>query len=289
MERNNLAGNRLVDYVKANYGASLSDGVAQRPILLGSGQFPVYSKGIYQTTNVEVDNVGGQNNPFSGDVAAQYGSAFASGSETIIDNFTASEPGYLFVMVTLVPKVTYSTGIDKKLIRYTGNSRSDMANPMLQGVGNEPIYVYELASDDVFTNTNWDQNIFGFTERYASWKSKNDEVHGLLRDNSSVTWVIDDQNVEDNGGLLQSFALQSSFDFGDTLARISSDFLQIPTDYLDQVAASNSSISRYGCWIDSYLDFKVSMPLARYSMPTLQDPAYEHGTTVVLDRGGKRL
>ena len=34
LERNNLAGNRLVDYVKANYGANLSDGIAQRSILL---------------------------------------------------------------------------------------------------------------------------------------------------------------------------------------------------------------------------------------------------------------
>ena len=39
----------MVDYVKAQYGANLGDYVAQRPILLGSGSFDVYSKGIYQT------------------------------------------------------------------------------------------------------------------------------------------------------------------------------------------------------------------------------------------------
>lgn len=44
LERNNLAGNRLVDYVKAQYGANLSDSIAQRPILLGAGSFDVYSK-----------------------------------------------------------------------------------------------------------------------------------------------------------------------------------------------------------------------------------------------------
>lgn len=193
-------------------------------------------------------------------------------------------------MVTLVPKVTYSTGIAKKLMRYTSNSRSDMANPLLQGTGNQPIYTYELVSDIAFTDpNNLDRTIFGFTERYADWKSKNDEVHGLLRENNGTTWIVDGQNVSDTGGLLQSFALQSSFDSSNLTAQITSDFLQIPTSYLDQVAASNGSISRYGCWIDSYLDFKVSMPLARYSLPTLQDPATEHGDTVVLDRGGKRL
>ena len=78
LERNNLAGNRLVDYVKAQYGANLNDAIAQRPVLLGSGSFDVYSKGIYQTnaemsqpeTAVEVNT----SNPFK-TVAAKYGTA----------------------------------------------------------------------------------------------------------------------------------------------------------------------------------------------------------------------
>lgn len=276
LERNNLAGNRLVDYVKANYGASLSDGVAQRSLLLGSGQFSVYSKGIYQSQNEPADGSISVNTPFYS-VGAKYGSAFAEGSETIIDSFTAMEPGYLFVMCTLVPKVTYATGIDKKLIRYINNDRSDMANPLLQGVGNQPVWSSELCN--LTPNSDLRGSIFGYQERYAEWKSKNDELHGLLREAVATG---------DTAGTLSSFALQSSFNLADTPS-ISSNFLQIPTDYLDNVAAVEGDISKYGCWIDSYFDFKVSMPLARYSMPTLQDPAYEHGVDVVLDRGGKRL
>ena len=104
-----------------------------------------------------------------------------------------------------------------------------------------------------------------------------DEVHGLLRDKAS----------------LASFALQRTFgSFGITPGaspRIGSEFLQIPTDYLDQVAAVSTDISQYGYWCDTYFDYKVSMPLARYSVPSLQDPAYEHGEDVVLDRSGKQL
>lgn len=276
LERNNLAGNRLQDYVKANYGANLSDGIAQRSLLLGSGQFAVYTKGIYQNSQ-DVTSYISTENPFKS-VGAKYGSASASGYETIIDSFTAMEPGYLFVMCTLVPKVTYATGVDRKLSRYTTNDRSDMANPMLQGVGNQPIWTSEL-SNDIAGSTDLRGSIFGYTERYAEWKSKNDEVHGLLREA-----VLNN----DTGGTLSSFALQSSFDLSGR-PQISSEFLQIPTNYLDNVAAVKGDISKYGCWIDSYFDFKVSMPLARYSLPTLQDPAYEHGDTVVLDRGGSRL
>lgn len=274
LERNNLAGNRLVDYVKAQYGANLNDAIAQRPVLLGSGSFDVYSKGVYQTQS-QVENASiTPNNPF-GSVGAKYGSAYVDGNDLVIEGFTAQEPGYLMVVTWLSPKVTYSTGVDPVLTRYTSfDSQSDMANPILQNVGNEPVYAKQLSMDDAITNSS---AVFGYNERYANWKDKMDEVHGLLRDNAS----------------LASFALQRTFGTSGTTPgfspRITSEFLQIPTDYMDQVAAVTTNISQYGYWCDTYFDYKVSMPLARYSVPSLQDPAYEHGEDVVLDRSGKQL
>lgn len=275
LERNNLAGNRLVDYVKAQYGANLNDAIAQRPVLLGSGSFDVYSKGIYQTNMFAGSASAESNNPFSSTVAAKFGSAYVDGNDLVIDGFTAQEPGYLMVVTWLSPKVTYSTGVDPVLTRYTSfDSQSDMANPILQNVGNEPIYVKQLSMDEAITG---DNAVFGYNERYANWKDKMDEVHGLLRDNAS----------------LSSFALQRTFgSFGTTPGvspRITSEFLQIPTSYLDQIASVETDISNYGYWCDTYFDYKVSMPLARYSVPSLQDPAYEHGEDVVLDRQGKQL
>ena len=265
LERNNIAGNRMVDYVKAQYGANLSDYVAQRPVLLGSGQFDVYSKGIYQTG---MDNaVGATQNPFTS-VGARYGSAYADGSDVLIKGFTAAEPGYIFVLCWLSPKVTYSTGIDPMFNRYAGpTTQSDMANPILQNVGNEPIYCGQIM--DKPTNR---FVVFGYQDRYYAWKDKTDEVHGLLRDGES----------------LQSFALQRTFNGTDAI-NISSAFLKIPTDYLDQVSAVNGDVSSYGYWADTYFDYKVSMPLAKYSVPSLQDPAYEHGEDVIVNTRGTQL
>lgn len=279
LERNNLAGNRLVDYVRAQYGANLNDAIAQRPVLLGAGSFDVYSKGIYQTnaqmsqaeTSVEINT----NNPFKS-VAARYGSAYVDGNDLVIKGFTAQEPGYLMVVTWLSPKVSYSTGVDPILKRYlVTSSQSDMANPILQNVGNEPIYSRQLSMDQAITD---DSNaIFGYNDRYACWKDKMDEVHGLLRDNAS----------------LASFALQRTFGTTGTTAGvapvISSEFLQIPTSYLDQVSAVNGDVSKFGYWCDTFFDYKVSMPLARYSVPSLQDPAYEHGDDIIIDRSGKQL
>ena len=272
LERNNLAGNRFVDQLKAQYGATLNSGIAQRPVLLGSASFNVYSKGIAQTSTPGSGVTSGSTNNPMYSVGSEYGQAKCVGNDFIIKNFTAMEPGYIMVLVSLVPKVTYGTGIRRYLTHYIADgSQTDMANPILQNVGNQPIYAYELGSQAGYiTNPASNPTVFGYTERYAEYKTCEDEVHGLLRD----------------GQNLASFALQRTFSGNPTLG---TEFITIPTDYLDQVSAVKGDISKYGVWIDSYLDYKQSMPLARYAVPSLQDPAYEHGVDVTIPRGGTQI
>ena len=269
LERNAICGNRMVDFVRGQYGAKLSDGVAQRAILLGSGDFDVYSKGVYQTANSDVSSI--STNPFSTTSAAKFGSAYADGKDNIC-KFTAMEPGYLMVVAWLSPHVTYATGVSPYLQRYVKtDSQSDMANPILQNVGNEALFVKQI--QDTHAVSGKDNIAFGYADRYATWKDKVDECHGQLRD----------------GETLQSFALQRSFTSPSVPTKINSSFLAIPTNYLDQVFAVDASTSNFSYWCDTYFDYKVSMPLARYSVPSLQDPAAEHGEAVTVERGGKRL
>lgn len=268
LERSNAAGFRLVDNVKAHFGAYLNEGQAQMPIYLGSGSFDVYSKGIYQNS----ENSTSSNNPFNS-VGAEYGSAFAGGKLDLIDDFTANEPGYIMVMVSLVPKATYSTGQLRQNYKMQSSSTPvELGFPALQNVGNQPIMAGEL---NALLPALGIDSVFGYTDRFAEYMTREDELHGLLRDGES----------------LESFALQRSgssvITGGNT--SISSLFLQVPDTYLDQVAAVSSGVSQYGCWVDSYLDYKITMPLHQYSTPSLQDPAAEHGHTIKMDRGGQKL
>lgn len=263
-ERNNLAGNLFVEQCRARYGVSPSDGVAQRSLYLGSAEYEVYTKGVFAQNN---DTQATNNNPFADVVGAQYGSAKATGNSILVENFEAKEPGYLLVNATLVPRVTYASGIHRRFTNYRGaGSLADLANPILQNVGPQPIYQYEL-NGALVTAT---PQVFGYTDRYATFKTMEDELHGLVRDGSS----------------LQSFALQRGFTGTPT---INSAFLEIPTNYMDQVTATSATISNFGCWMDCYFDYKVAQPLAKYSLPSLQDPAYEHGRTIVVHKGGNRL
>lgn len=268
-ERNNLAGNLFVEQCYARYGVSPSDGVAQRSLYLGSQDYEVYSHGVYNNTNEQAGGYAANNNPFGDTVGAQYGSAKATGNGMLVSGFEAKEPGYLFVNATLVPRTTYSSGIHRRLTNYVGpGSLADLANPILQNVGPQPIYQYELNG----SYSSASPAIMGWTDRYATFKTMDDELHGLVRDGSS----------------LQSFALQRSFAVTSN-PQINTSFLEIPTNFMDQVTATNATISNYGCWMDCYFDYKVAQPLAKYSLPSLQDPAYEHGRTIVVHKGGKRL
>lgn len=266
LELMQLAGNRMVDSVKARYGADLSDGVAQRPILLGSCDYDVYSRGV----SVTATNSGFGNNPFENSAGARVGNAFASGTDKIIDGFEVKEPGYIFVIGSLVPIATYGSGTRRYLTRYTsaGGTSADlaeMANPMLQNTGNEPVYQFEVSSGVTSMSA-----VFGYSDRYMSWRDYPSEIHGMFMDGKS----------------LQSFVLQRYFDQPTTL---NSAFLEIPANCMDDVTVVTSALSDYGALVDIDFDYRTLVPLFEHSMPSLQNPAYEHGKPITIHRGGFRF
>lgn len=270
---------RLVEAVRARYGANLSDAIAQRPILLGTGRYPIVSK----TIDVTAQDADSTQNPFANNAGGQVARGFANGTEHIIDNFTAQEPGYLFILGSLVPSVTYSSGIDRINTRYIINptgARAEMADPQLQNTGNQPIYREELTGSMMAQNAGHSP-IFGFTDRFADFMVKRSTVHGLLRD------TIDSAGF---AGSLSAFVLQRGFeDPQNSTVSINSNFLQIPTNYLDNVTLVKEAVSDYGYWYECGFNYRCSMPLAQYSIPSLQDPAYEHGHSITVHRGGFRF
>lgn len=268
-ELNMLAGSNLVSSVKARYGANLHDSIAQRSVYLGGARIDIANKSVDVTTNTQS---GYTANPFITSPGSSGGKVYAQGSDILIDDFVVNEPGYIFVVGVVVPKVTYSSGIRRYLRHYIGSgSIVDMANPLLQNVGNQPIYQYEL-NGSLLGHAGADINIFGYTDRYAEMMTMEDECHGLMR----------------KGETLESFVAQRSWS-GTQAPVIGTNFLEIPNDAIDNISAVNQQLSQYGFYGQAAFDCKVSMPLAQYSLPSLQNPAYEHGKTVVVHRGGFRF
>lgn len=258
MERNNIAGYRYGDQIKAQFGIYPADAVTDRAIYLGSHTIDVYNRSVYQTNDTGNTASGSSNrNPFDS-VGTKYGSPQSVGDGSLIDKFTASEHGFIVVMFSLVPRAYYSSGT-RRYLNYSKSS--DFPFPLLSGVGDQPILVQELSSQIIST----DNQVFGYSQRYSECKYMDDEVHGLLRDGQS----------------LSAFALQRSFD---SSVELSTAFLEIPTNYLDQVLAVEGD---FNFWADCYFAYKKSSTLPAYSIPTLGDPKDTH--TEVIPNGGKRL
>ena len=257
MERNNIAGYRYSDQIYAQYGIYPSDAIMDKPIYLGRHVENVYTRSVFQTSGNYDGNSG---NPFDA-VGSKYGSSQVIGSGSLVDNIRVTEHGFLFVLASLVPHANYSSGVR----RYLGRKVvGDIAFPLLSGMGDQAIHLSELDSNSFGA---LGDTTFGYTDLYAEYKYHDDEIHGLLRDGES----------------LQSFALQRSFDS----PYLSSAFLQIPKEFMDQVFAANVSVAGFSHWYDIYFSYKKISTLPEYSLPTLADLKNTH--TEFISRGGKRL
>lgn len=262
-DRNGLTSPRYQQQIFARYGVAPSDGVIQRPILIGAGTYDVYSHGV--VANQTTDAPENSKNMFAGQLGSSGARGAASGSDWLIHGFEAKEPMYIMVLASLVPEVSYSQFTNPYWNRYIGRgSITDMANGILQSVGPEEITM------DEFDPTFPEDEVFAYTDRYSKWMIRNNEIHGEFRE----------------GGSLAPFVLQRSFD---QKPEFGSEFLEIPTNYLDSAFAVSSDVMGFGYWFDSMIEYKVAMPLQEYAIPTLQDPGYEHGKSITLRKNGQLL
>lgn len=256
----NISGTRYGEYQYAIFGVYPESYICDRPVYLGQHTIPVYNRSIFQNAPASVA-VGGQN-PFES-VGSKYASPLGVGNGQLCAKRKFTEHGYLMTLFCLVPSATYSTGVDRMFQRYRAG---DFADPIFAGVGDQAVMRSEITSSP--SAYGGGDIVFGYTQRFAEYKFKLDKVSGLLRD----------------GELLSSFALQRSFTSAPLLG---TQFLQVPQDYLDQVAAVNGSVSTYGCWVDAGFRCKILHRLPAYSIGTLADPKFTE--TKMVDNGGKRL
>lgn len=242
--RQNLVGNKYDDQIFGNFGIRPSSAVLDRSVYLGQRTFDVYTKGVLQTAPAQTEGDVSTSNLF-GSVGAKYGSGQAIGQGSIVGNFKTTEHGFLFVMFSIVPEALYSSGTR----RYLGASTmADFPFPLLSSVGDQEIRDWEIEHGSRDINVQ-NGRTFGYTQRYSEYKYHHNEVHGMLRDEEAM----------------EAYQLQRSFYQND--AHLTSDFLEIPTDYLDQVYA----VSQQGnyAWVNINFGFNNVNPLPEYSLPTL--------------------
>lgn len=200
----NYIGSGFLPYFASIYGVTPSD----------TGTFPrfIAHRKVELTNNITEntsDNQGYQTTNLVGytdDV----------GFDVFIDDI-----GIILTLKSYDVLPVYKSGIDRS---YRLADRFDYFNPMLQGIGDQPILVSELTGDIVNSDL-----VFGYTMRNAEYKFKSSRAHGAF--------------VRSLPGFLLPFPLDK-FAYNDPRdLHIDPDFIRDKPVYLDSVVPQMTGIS----------------------------------------------
>lgn len=202
----NYIGSGFMQYMASIYGVTPTDRgsiprfIAHRHVELGS-----------QITNNTADNQGAQTTNLVG-----------FSDNTAFDVFI-DDIGVIISVTTYDVLPIYTSGIDNS---YRLSDRFDYFNPMLQNIGDQPIY-----SDELIGNPSLHDSIFGYTMRNSEYKFKNSRAHGAF--------------VNSLPGFLLKYPLDA-FNPDNRLnpeLHISPDFIRDKPAYLDPIVPNMTGVS----------------------------------------------
>lgn len=157
-----LFGSRYSEMIPAQYGTYCPDASLQRPQYLGGSSAPVMISQVLQTSATDTTSPQGN--------MAGHGVSAGLGHEI---RFHSREFGFLFCIMSIMPKTAYFQGIPRFMSRET---RYDYAIPLLahigeMGVKNKELYAQGTAADD---------EIAGYVPQYDDYRSIPDVVSGQM-------------------------------------------------------------------------------------------------------------
>lgn len=170
MERNNRAGNRYTEFLKAHFGLSPRDERLQRPEYIGGTRAPVIVSEVLQTSSTDATSPQGN--------LAGHGLTVGEG---YAGKYSVKEYGVIIGMFSVIPRTGYSQGINRQWLRRT---RYDFYFPEFAHLSEQAILNGELLAIDtgnVGTDTTHNQGIFGYQGRYDELRYKPNKYTGLMR------------------------------------------------------------------------------------------------------------
>lgn len=209
IRRHGLASSRSLERYLADWGVALSADKLKRCYKLGEKHYPLQVADIVSSADtlqeVGQEVVGAALGDYAGKGVAFNGD-FNFESES--DEF-----GYLIIVNTIVPEVSYYQGVDRNVLHKT---RLDFLTGDFDGLGTRPITSDELFVGMSRASVDYD-SIFGFTPIYSEYKTAVDKVSGdFLLDtiNGGLEGWSTLREFEDTySGTLEPFDVVHSFNF----------------------------------------------------------------------------
>lgn len=232
LERNNRAGSRYNEFLRANFGISPTDETLQRPVYLGGSQSYINVSEVLQNSQTTD----------SSPLGTQAGKGIGLSSNSI-KPYLVKEFGMMFTIMSITPDTQYmSQGVNRQ---YTYASRWDFFNPSLQNLGEQAVRNGELyISDDASDN----DKIFGYQPMYQELRFNDNIICGSFRDNLKY-WHLG-----------REFAERPNLD---------SDFIEVDSerDNLTRIFAAEDSAKYKPFYCHIYNKLRVVRPLVKYPIP----------------------
>lgn len=293
LERNNLAGTRLMERFLARFGVTPSSVALDMSEYLG-GDRRTLSIGDVTANNEEFGASFDPNNAFNtasidgasvGTIQGQLGgkSAGDCGSGNI--NFHAKEFGTLIAIQTIVPHVSYYQGVEHGETRGVLNDKFDYFTPEMENLGYQPLRTKEL---NISVSDNGSiavpDNIFGYVPRYQDYRFKKDIVAGdlvLVETSQGMdSWHLGrDISFGRNGSEIP--LLNPEFTAITPSARVQFDrIFSIPGTEVRPLDHFNSVI---------HTECNITRPMSASSLPSLDEDLGQNGNVINLENGGVRF
>ena len=228
LERSQIGGQRYKEIIYSMFGTLTGDSRLDRPEFLGSSRHRINVTPIPQTSSTDATTP--QAN-MSG-----YGTVGFSGNKW---SKSFVEHGAVLTVACVFSDLNYFQGIPKE---WSYRDRYDFYWPAFAhlgeiGIENKEIYVQNTADDT---------GIFGYQEKYAELRYKNNQITGLMRPNVA--------NTLDSWHLAQDFT---------SLPSLNSSFIE-ENPPIDRVVAVTDQPTLL---LDLYFKMRCGRPMPVYSTP----------------------
>ncbi len=172
-ERDARSGTRAPEMLWARWGVEVDVLELGRPRILNMGRFPINFNQVTQTSASD------QTSPQGTITAFGY-----TNNRSEQETFSFKYAGTLMCLVAIRFEHKYQYGITQEDMK---EDRFDFWHPEFAGLGDQPIYDYELWATGSDKGTMATKSIFGYAERGAEYKNYMSLITGQVRSNYEQT------------------------------------------------------------------------------------------------------
>lgn len=165
LEKNARGGYRYIEQLLSHFGVRSSDARLQRPEYLGGGRQPVVISEVLNTSATGSQAQG---------TMAGHGISVGTANRA---RRRFEEHGWLFGILSVIPRTNYQQGIPRKFSR---TDKLDYYFPEFAHLGEQEVLNQELYYSNGDTDAT-NQGTFGYQQRYAEYKYGCSSVHGEFK------------------------------------------------------------------------------------------------------------